>query len=149
MRYKLIASYQSPVLWKLSVFFNIFSCNLSLCFLQALVCVYNLHLCCVLLLIYLGKKMFHFVSTMCFHLVSKNFLIFVLVFAFVNNRVFLYDAEYVHRVSDFWAIPSPTSWEIRQCIPQVDFPSFPCESFPWTVDCDRETQLPLNWNAQD
>ena len=48
-----------------------------------------------------GKKMFHFVSTMCLHLVSKNFLIFVLVFAFVNNRVFLYDAEYVHRVSDF------------------------------------------------
>ena len=86
-----------------------------LCFLQALVCVYNLHLCCVLLLICLGKKMFHFVSTIYLHLVSKNFLIFVLknsVSAFLNNRVFLYDAEYVYCVSDFW--------EIRQCIPQVE-----------------------------
>ena len=51
--------------------------------------------------------MFHFVSTMCLHLVSKNFLIFVLknsVSAFLNNRVFLYDAEYVYCVSDFWEI---------------------------------------------
>ena len=139
MRYKLIASYQSPlsVLWELSVFFNIFSCNLYLCFLHALVWVHNLHLCYSLLSICLGKKIFHFVSTMCLHLVSKNFLIFVLVFAFVNNRVFLYDAEYVYCVSDFWEIP--------QCIPQVEksdnvshkstSPPFPAKASPglWIV----------------
>ena len=139
MRYKLIASYQSPlfVLWEFSVFFNVFSCNLYLYFLQALVCVFDLHLCCVLLSICFGKKMFHFVSTISLHLVSKSFLLFVFVFAFVNNRVFLYDAEYVHCVSDFWEIP--------QCIPQVEksdnvshkltSPPFPAKASPglWIV----------------